>query len=175
MDEEQLVEVGALSQRLVCADAASHWLLQSRCDSGQMQHASPKRGPALDSAHDTPPPAKRRAMESDLQESVAVDPVSTDTAVNQTVTTEPVSTDTSVSQTVAMDPASTSTAVSQTISTDTAESQPVSIETDAEQTVANNKDDGGSEQHMSDGKEAELTTDSAPSHIKGVCLDFEWF
>ncbi|RXN35951.1 general transcription factor 3C polypeptide [Labeo rohita] len=166
VDEEQLVEVGALSQRLVCADAASHWLLQSRCDSGQMQHASPKRGPALDSAHDTPPPAKRRAMESDLQESVAVDPVSTDTAVNQTVTTEPVSTDTSVSQTVAMDPASTSTAVSQTISTDTAESQPVSIETDAEQTVANNKDDGGSEQHMSDGKEAELTTDSAPSHIK---------
>ncbi|KAL0202235.1 hypothetical protein M9458_000253, partial [Cirrhinus mrigala] len=126
VDEEQLVEVGALSQRLVCADAASHWLLQSRCDSGQMLQASPKRGPALDSAHDTPPPAKRRAVESALQETVAVDLVSTDTA----------------------------------------ESQRVSIETDAEQTVANSKDDGGSEQHMSDGKEAGLTTDPAPSHIK---------
>ncbi|KAK2909570.1 hypothetical protein Q8A67_005407 [Cirrhinus molitorella] len=146
VDEEQLVEVGALSQRLVCADAASHWLLQSRCDSGQVKQASPKRGPALDSAHNTPPPAKRRAVESALQ-----DPVSTDTSVNQTV---------------AMDPVSTDTAVNQTVSTDTVQSQAVSMETDAEQMDAKKKDDGGSEQRMLDDKEAELTSDPASSHIK---------
>lgn len=80
MDGEQLVEVGALSQRLVCVEAASHWLLESACDSVQM-----KRGPAHDhdSALATPPPTKRRAVESDSQEIVAMEPVSTDTASNQ--------------------------------------------------------------------------------------------
>ncbi|KTG36858.1 hypothetical protein cypCar_00009457 [Cyprinus carpio] len=125
VDGEQLVEAGALSQRLVCAEAASHWLLQSRCGSVQMQQASPTRSPTLDSAHDTPPPAKRRAVESELQESVSEDPVSTDTAVNQTVAMGPVS-------------------------TDTAENR--SMEIDAEEVVAMeeavHKDDGGSEQHI---------------------------
>ncbi|KAK9981877.1 hypothetical protein ABG768_001400 [Culter alburnus] len=95
VDGEQLVEVGALSQRLVCAEAASHWLLESACDSVQM-----KRGPAYDhdSAHDTPPPTKRRAVESDSQEIVAMEGVSTSTAVNQTVAMEPVSTDTASDQ-----------------------------------------------------------------------------
>lgn len=85
MDGEQLVEVGALSQRLVCAEAASHWLLESACDSVQMQQPLLKRGPAHDhdSAHATPPPTKRRALESDSQEIVAMEPVSTDTASNQ--------------------------------------------------------------------------------------------
>lgn len=94
-----------------------------------MQQASPTRSPTLDSAHDTPPPAKRRAVESELQESVSEDPVSTDTAVNQTVAMGPVS-------------------------TDTAENR--SMEIDAEEVVAMeeavHKDDGGSEQHMSDDK-----------------------
>lgn len=164
VDGEQLVEVGALSQRLVCADAASHWLLQSRCGSVQMQQVSSMRSPTLDSAHDTHPPTKRRALESELQETVAMEPVSTDTAVNQTV---------------AIDPVSMDTAVNQTISTDTAESQPVSMEIDAEEAVAMeevvHKDDGGSEQHISDDKGAELNTDPASSQMKGVCLDSEVF
>ncbi|ROJ26351.1 General transcription factor 3C polypeptide 1 [Anabarilius grahami] len=95
VDGGQLVEVGALSQRLVCAEAASHWLLESTCDTVQM-----KRGPSHDhdSAHDTPPPTKRRAVESDSQEIVAMEGVSTSTAVNQTVAMEPVSTDTASDQ-----------------------------------------------------------------------------
>lgn len=95
MDGEQLVEVGALSQRLVCVEAASHWLLESACDSVQM-----KRGPAHDhdSALATPPPTKRRAVESDSQEIVAMEGVSTSTAVSHTVATEPVSTDTASNQ-----------------------------------------------------------------------------
>uniref|UniRef100_A0A8C2F3I2 General transcription factor IIIC subunit 1 n=1 Tax=Cyprinus carpio TaxID=7962 RepID=A0A8C2F3I2_CYPCA len=129
VDGEQLVEAGALSQRLVCAEAASHWLLQSRCGSVQMQQASPTRK---------------------LQESVSEDPVSTDTAVNQTVAMGPVSTDTSENR---------------------------SMEIDAEEVVAMeeavHKDDGGSEQHMSDDK------GPASSQMKGVCLGSEvgsvWF
>ncbi len=80
------------------------------------------------SAHNTPSPTKRRALESELQE----DPVSTATAVNQ----------------------------------------PVSMEIDAEEAV--HKVDGGSEQHMSDGKGAELNTDPASSQMKGVCLELFW-
>jgi len=125
VDEEQLVETGALSQRLVCVEAASHWLLKSRCASVQIQLVSSMRSPALDSTHNTPSPTKRRALESELQE----DPVSTATAVNQ----------------------------------------PVSMEIDAEEAV--HKVDGGSEQHMSDGKGAELNTDPASSQMKGVCLE----
>ncbi|XP_016414778.1 general transcription factor 3C polypeptide 1-like isoform X2 [Sinocyclocheilus rhinocerous] len=130
VDGEQLVEAGALSQRLVCAEAASHWLLQSRCGSVQMQQVFPMRSPA----HDTPPHTRRQTVESELQETVAADPISTDTAVNQT------------------------------ISTDTAESQPVSMEIDPEEAV--HKDNGGSEQHMSDDKGVGLNTDPAPSQMK---------
>lgn len=136
VDGEQLLEAGALSQRLVCADAASHWLLQSRCGGVQIQQVCSMRSPT----HDTPPPTKRQALESELQETVAMEPVSTDTAVNQT------------------------------ISSDTAESQPVSMEIDAEEAVAMeeavHKDDGGSEQRMSDDKGAELNTDPASSQMK---------
>ncbi len=141
VDGEQLLEAGSLSQRLVCADAASHWLLQSRCGGVQIQQVCSMRSPT----HDTPPPTKRQALESELQETVAIEPVSTDTAANQT------------------------------ISTDTAESQPVSMEIDAEEAVAMeeavHKDDGGSEQRMSDDKGAELNTDPASSQMKGVCLE----
>ncbi|XP_043108861.1 general transcription factor 3C polypeptide 1 [Puntigrus tetrazona] len=145
LDGEQLVEVGALSQRLVCAEAASHWLLQSSCGSMQMQQTSPARSPAPDSAHDTPPTTKRRALESESMETVAVDPVSTDTALNQT------------------------------IPTDTAEIQPVSKEIDAEEEVAMEavvqKDDGASEQHMSDDKRADPTPSQMKDGAEGVDQD----
>ncbi|XP_026121047.1 general transcription factor 3C polypeptide 1 [Carassius auratus] len=145
VDGEQLVEAGALSQRLVCAEAASHWLLHTRCESVQIQQASPTRSPAPDSAHDTPPPTEGQPVESELQETVTEDPVSMDTAVNQTVAMEPVS-------------------------TDTAENRSVSMELDAEEVVAMeevvHKDDGGSEQHISDDKGVGLNTSPAPSPMK---------
>ncbi|KAK7165565.1 hypothetical protein R3I93_005585 [Phoxinus phoxinus] len=142
VDGEQLVEVGALSQRLVCAEASSHWLLKSVCDGVQMQQPVLKRGPGHDSAHATPPPTKRRAIESDFQETVAMDPVSTSTAVNQPVAMDPVSTSTAVNQPVAMDPVSTSTAVNQPVamdpvSTSTAVNQPVAMDLVSTSTAVN--------------------------------------
>ncbi|XP_077094311.1 general transcription factor 3C polypeptide 1 isoform X3 [Siphateles boraxobius] len=131
VDGEQLVEVGALSQRLVCAEASSHWLLNSVCDGVQMQQPFLKRGPAHDSAHATPPPTKRRAKESDFQETVAMERASTSTAVNQPVAMDPVSTTTAVNQPVAMDPVSTTTAVNQPVAMD-----PVSATTAVNHTVA---------------------------------------
>lgn len=161
MDGEQLVEVGALSQRLVCAEASSHWLLKSVCDGVQMQQPFLKRGPAHDSAHATPPPTKRRAKESDFQETVAVEGASTSTAVNQPVAMDPVSTSTAVNQTVAMDP----------VSTDTPPNQSVTMETDAEQTDAVQEVNV----RMTDVKGVGLNKDSAPSQIRGVCLDSSEF
>ncbi|XP_073716207.1 general transcription factor 3C polypeptide 1 isoform X4 [Misgurnus anguillicaudatus] len=73
VDGEQLVEVGALSHRLVCLNVASHWLLESKCDDAQMERVSLKRGPAHDPDDATPPAKKRRATESDLQDSVSTD------------------------------------------------------------------------------------------------------
>ncbi|XP_067296540.1 general transcription factor 3C polypeptide 1 isoform X3 [Pseudorasbora parva] len=144
VDGEQLVEAGALSQRLVCAEAASHWLLKSVCEGGQMQQQFLKRGSAHDSAHDsthgTPPPAKRRAIESDFQEAstsaavnqaVTMETVSTSAAVNQAVTMETVSTSTAVNLAVTMETVSMSTAVSQTVAMD-----PVSMSAAVNQTVA---------------------------------------
>lgn len=84
------MEVGALSHRLVCMNAASHWLLDSKCDDVHTQQMPLKRGPAPDSTQATPPAKRRRATESDFQGTVTTDPVSTNTAVNQTVTKEAV-------------------------------------------------------------------------------------
>ncbi|XP_051993132.1 general transcription factor 3C polypeptide 1 isoform X3 [Xyrauchen texanus] len=133
VDGQQLVEVGAQSQRLVSLNAASHWLLQSVVSAEQPQQVSLKRGPAHNPTHATPP-TKRRVMESDFKKTFAMDTVSTDTAVSQTIAMDTASTDTAVSQIVAMDTASTDTAVSQTIamdtvSTDTAVSQTVAMDT----------------------------------------------
>ncbi|CAM4460701.1 unnamed protein product [Leuciscus chuanchicus] len=142
VDGEQLVEVGALSQRLVCAEASSHWLLKSVCDGVQMQQPFLKRGLAHDSAHTTPPPTKRQAKESDFQETVAMEGASTSTAVNQPVAMDPVSTSTAVNQPVAMDPVSTSTAVNQPVamdpvSTSTAVNQPVAMDPVSTSTAVN--------------------------------------
>lgn len=83
MDREQLVEVGALSHRLVCMNAASHWLLDSKQDDDkQTQHMSLKRGSAHEPTHATPPAKKSRPTESHFQS------VSTNAAVDRTVAKE---------------------------------------------------------------------------------------
>ncbi|XP_051560417.1 general transcription factor 3C polypeptide 1-like isoform X3 [Myxocyprinus asiaticus] len=130
VDGEQLVEVGAQSQRLVSLNAASHWLLQSVGNGEQTQQVSLKRGPAYNPSHATPPPKKRRVMESDLK-TVAMDTVSTDAAVKHTVAMDTVSTDAAVKHTVAMDTVSTDAAVKQTVAMDT-----VSTDAAVTQTVA---------------------------------------
>ncbi|KAG1960129.1 general transcription factor 3C polypeptide 1 [Pimephales promelas] len=160
VDGEQLVEGGALSQRLVCAEASSHWLLKSVCEGEQMQQ---KRGPAHDSAHTTPPPSKRRAKESDFQETVAMEGASTSTAVNQTVAMDPVSTTTAVNQSVAMEPVSTTTAVNQTVAMDPVSTdQSVTTETDAEPMDAVEE----AAVRTTDVKGVGLNKDLAPSQIR---------
>ncbi|XP_051982502.1 general transcription factor 3C polypeptide 1-like isoform X3 [Xyrauchen texanus] len=170
VDGEQIVEVGAQSQRLVCLNVASHWLLQSVDECEQTQQVLLKRGPAHNPTHTTPPPKKRRAMESDFKETVATDTVSKDTDVNQTVTMDSTSMGTAVSQTIAMDTVYTDSDVNQTITTDAAMSPTVSRETDAEQTVdieeAVPKDANGSEQHTLEDKGVRLCNEPAPSQSK---------
>lgn len=142
VDGEQLVEVGALSQRLVVMEAASHWLLESERYSEETQQPLAKRGSSSDSAHVTPPPAKRRALDADFQKAgvstdnivnptVAMDTVSTSTPINQTVAIDTICTETNVSQTVAVDTVSTEKAASLTITVDT-----VSTKSDALDTVS---------------------------------------
>ncbi|XP_056587821.1 general transcription factor 3C polypeptide 1 [Triplophysa dalaica] len=83
VDGEQLVEVGALSHRLVCMNAASHWLLDSKQDDDkQTQHMSLKRGSAHEPTHATPPAKKSRPTESYFQS------FSTNADVDQTVAKE---------------------------------------------------------------------------------------
>lgn len=67
------MEVGALSHRLVCLNVASHWLLEGKCDDAQKERVSLKRGSAHDPDQATPQAKKRRATESDLQDSISTD------------------------------------------------------------------------------------------------------
>ncbi|TRY86133.1 hypothetical protein DNTS_030204, partial [Danionella cerebrum] len=87
-----LLEVGALSRRLVCLEASSHWLLEAM---SQADHPAPRGIPTLD----TTPPAKRRGSEAEVltgvntSDTTAVAMETLSTAAHQTVTM-----DTAVSQ-----------------------------------------------------------------------------